>query len=252
MVLAELATLLRAHGWSEAVVFALSFHLTHQAVVWSSTVLFALVDHWNLLSGWKIQRGAFPPFELYRRAFLEQLKNALVNPVILWTVYTYGLDGRVRMTGPLDSWILFLAKSVAVFLWLDFAFYWEHRLVHHPALYSKIHKQHHLFKQSVAVAYEFASVPEGLFVNGLPLFVAFYFANFHLSQLCLFLAIRITETVDAHCGYDLPFSPWRYLSGAVAHDLHHSNNLGNFGLFHFWDYICGTRTSDLRKKAAAK
>ncbi len=100
------------------------------------------------------------------------------------------------------------------------------------------------------MAFEYAHPAEALLVNGLPLFLAFYLVNFHISQLLLFLALRLWETIDAHSGYDFPFSPWRYLTGAVNHDLHHSANLGNYGMFPFWDWICGTRTSDLRKMQA--
>jgi sterol desaturase/sphingolipid hydroxylase (fatty acid hydroxylase superfamily) len=80
------------------------------------------------------------------------------------------------------------------------------------------------------------------------LILCFYLFSFQISQLNLFLALRIWETVDAHSGYRIPFSPWTYLSGAVNHDLHHSANLGNYGLFGFWDWICGTRTVDLIQK----
>merc|ERR1711991_1118755 len=146
----------------------------------------------------------------------------------------------------------FALKTVLFFVWLDFAFYWEHRLAHHPALYKYVHKQHHLFKQSVAVAYEFAHPAEGLLVNGLPLFIGLYFAHMHLAQVCLFLFIRITETIDAHSGYDFPWSPWRYLSGARAHDLHHSKQVGNFGIFHFWDWFCSTTVEDMRQARQEK
>ena len=67
------------------------------------------------------------------------------------------------------------------------------------------------FKQSVAVAYEFSHPLEGLLVNGLPLFVALWFANLHVAQLCLFLAIRITGessilVVVEESAFDLSFA----------------------------------------------
>jgi len=74
------------------------------------------------------------------------------------------------------------------------------------------------------------------------------------------------ETVDAHSGYTLPWSPFRYIPGFLGsrtltplclalsppnnqiltrtisegHDWHHSHNRGNFGILSFWDWICGT------------
>ncbi len=200
-----------------------------------------------VLFQWRIQRTRWPDAKLVVAAFKEQVVRSVTNPLILWAIYTYALQGRVRLSGPLDSWPLFAAKSVLSFLIIDTCFYWQHRLVHHPAIYQYVHKQHHRFKVSCGVAFEYAHPVEGLLVNGLPLFVVFYLFNFHLTQLLLFLVIRLWETIDAHSGYDFPFSPWRYTSGAVSHDLHHSANLGNFGIFPFWDWYCKTRTSDLRK-----
>jgi sterol desaturase/sphingolipid hydroxylase (fatty acid hydroxylase superfamily) len=45
---------------------------------------------------------------------------------------------------------------------------------------------------------------------------------------------------------------FRYLSGAVNHDAHHSANIGNFGMFWFWDWVLETRTSDARKAMQSK
>jgi len=251
-LLISFADSLRVRGWSDAWIFAFCFNATYIVVVWGLTLLFGLVDHLQLLSSFKIQKGKWPDAKLYKQAWVEQVIHTMTNPLVLWAVYSYGLEGRIRMSGPLDSWPVFALKTVLFFVWLDFAFYWEHRLAHHPALYKYVHKQHHLFKQSVAVAYEFAHPAEGLLVNGLPLFIGFYFAHMHLAQVCLFLFIRITETIDAHSGYDFPWSPWRYLSGARAHDLHHSKQVGNFGIFHFWDWFCSTTVEDMRQARQEK
>eukprot|EP00995_Heteronema_vittatum_P007039 NODE_2174_length_823_cov_474.682171_g1520_i0.p2 GENE.NODE_2174_length_823_cov_474.682171_g1520_i0~~NODE_2174_length_823_cov_474.682171_g1520_i0.p2 ORF type:complete len:163 (+),score=23.26 NODE_2174_length_823_cov_474.682171_g1520_i0:105-593(+) len=72
----------------------------------------------------------------------------------------------------------------------------------------------------------------------------------HPKVICIYFALRATETVDAHCGYDLPWSPWRYLSGARPHDFHHSHNVGTYGMFWFtWDRICGTDQAYLKHLA---
>lgn len=41
----------------------------------------------------------------------------------------------------------YLIASVLLFMaWNDFAVYWVHRALHHPILYKRVHKVHHLFK----------------------------------------------------------------------------------------------------------
>jgi len=54
------------------------------------------------------------------------------------------------------------------------------------------------------------------------------------------------ETIDAHSGYDFPWSPARLLPFAATapmHDYHHSHNKGSFGSqFMVWDWLFGTDT----------
>ena len=58
------------------------------------------------------------------------------------------------------------------------------------------------------------------------------------------------KTSDAHCGYDLPFSPFGFtypLNSASRHDYHHEKGTGSFGSFFvFWDELCGTDLAYLR------
>lgn len=240
---------LKSYGLSEAWCFAIMFHATHDLVVWSGTLLCLAIDYFQLFSSYKIQQNKWPDKELVKRAFREQFFRSLTNPFLLWAIFqVLGPSGGIRMQGPLDDWPLFLAKCVVFFIFLDVCFYWSHRTAHHPWLYQRIHKQHHLFKQSVGVAFEYASLPEQLLINGLPLFVGLLFLKMHMAQFCLFLVVRLQETIDAHSGYDFPWSPWRLVGGARPHDLHHSHQVGNFGIFFWWDWICGTRVQDVRAK----
>jgi sterol desaturase/sphingolipid hydroxylase (fatty acid hydroxylase superfamily) len=56
--------------------------------------------------------------------------------------------------------------------------------------------------------------------------------------------VRVAEAVDAHSGFELPFSPyslWPFRPSAADHDWHHSNNTGNYGsFFTWWDRGMGT------------
>ena len=51
-------------------------------------------------------------------------------------------------------------QMVAFQLFLEVAFYWSHRALHHPALYKHLHKQHHEYKGTIGFAAEYASVGE--------------------------------------------------------------------------------------------
>lgn len=65
----------------------------------------------------------------------------------------------------------------------------------------------------------------------------------HSATLFYYNCFRWIETVDAHCGYEFPFSPFHvfaFCGGARGHDYHHRAFDGNFGATKFWDYLCGT------------
>jgi sterol desaturase/sphingolipid hydroxylase (fatty acid hydroxylase superfamily) len=54
----------------------------------------------------------------------------------------------------------------------------------------------------------------------------------HAYTGLLWVALRVAQTQESHCGYAWPLSPFRWLpangSGA-AHDAHHALNTGNYG-----------------------
>ena len=67
----------------------------------------------------------------------------------------------------------------------------------------------------------------------------------------VWVVYRIAESIDAHSGYEFPWSPFRLVpfSGIILlnlvpasfHNYHHTHNVGNYATFFcFWDYIFGT------------
>lgn len=135
-----------------------------------------------------------------------------------------------------------LAIAIAV---NDTLFYWAHRIFHYPFLYKYVHSKHHRFQTSIGIAAEFAHPIESIFANSIPTVLGPMLYGPHYITFLIWLAIRIFETLDAHSGYRIPFSPFEgwlpFGGGADRHDFHHSHNQGNFGSFFiFWDWICGT------------
>ena len=172
------------------------------------------------------------------------------------TYAIYPLFGHaVQFAGPVPGLATLAAKSAAAFVILDFLFYWSHRAAHHRSVYKYVHKQHHTFKNVVGIAYAYAHPVEDILINSLPVFVALWLVQFHLAHFMIFLALRISETIDAHSGFDFWWSPWvslscgrplvvvaahkgndrqRFISGSPEHWYHHALNNGNYGILHFW------------------
>ena len=152
---------------------------------------------------------------------------------------------------------------------------WAHRMMHTKYAYQWIHRVHHEFnakESTVAIASETVHPVEFVVTNLIPFSAGPTLLGVHQATLfreflqpclcvsvCLLLSmpvtcvplrlsvwilVRIGETIDAHCGYDFPWTPYRILpySGAASdHVIHHSKNRGNFGAFFcLWDHICGT------------
>jgi methylsterol monooxygenase len=88
---------------------------------------------------------------------------------------------------------------------------------------------------------------EGLIGNQIPVFLLpALLPHKHLFTICVWIVLRVYQTVNAHSGYDLPilnpkyWLPWIH-GGAEMHDHHHCHGKDNYGsFFTFWDRLVGT------------
>lgn len=158
--------------------------------------------------------------------------------------------GRLRFHGPVPSLLTHVWQVSVAYFGYDFMFYWAHRLMHHRSLYKHCHKVHHQFHTSVGIACAHEHGLESL-VQLFNWYLPIGFAGFlnrhngglHASTLFYYHCFRWIETVDAHCGYEFPFSPFTMVpifGGARMHDYHHRAFDGNYGASKFWDWLCGT------------
>lgn len=86
---------------------------------------------------------------------------------------------------------------------------------HTPMFYKRIHKMHHDFRMPNGFAAEYAHPVELVISNMMPLMmgplvVALVTGRCHQVATLCWVIFRMFETVDAHCGYDLPFSPFGF------------------------------------------
>eukprot|EP00276_Gloeochaete_wittrockiana_P009071 CAMPEP_0184643338 /NCGR_PEP_ID=MMETSP0308-20130426/166_1 /TAXON_ID=38269 /ORGANISM="Gloeochaete witrockiana, Strain SAG 46.84" /LENGTH=170 /DNA_ID=CAMNT_0027071205 /DNA_START=378 /DNA_END=890 /DNA_ORIENTATION=- len=137
-----------------------------------------------------------------------------------------------------------LAWQIPVFFLIeDFYFYWIHRLLHHGAWYKYVHKVHHEHASPFGIAAEYAHPIETVFLGFGSILGPFFFAR-HLLTLWVWLAIRLAQTIEAHCGYDFPWSINNWFpmwGGAEFHDYHHMAFVGNYSsTFRVWDFVFGT------------
>ena len=152
--------------------------------------------------------------------------------------------------GPLPSTFTTVWQICVAYIGYDLMFYLSHRALHSKLLYQRFHKQHHEFVAPIGLSSSYQGTLEGItqmFNWYLPIGFAGWLnrknGGLHGSTLFWYNVFRWVETVDAHCGYAFPFSPFHWIplfGGAVAHDKHHSMVFVNYGASNVWDYLLGT------------
>jgi len=142
-----------------------------------------------------------------------------------------GVDG-------ITGWIYLILSVIAYLIFTDTCIYWIHRWLHHPILYSRIHKPHHRWIVPTPFA-SYAFHPIDGFSQSMPYHIfAFLVPLNKFLYLGLFLFVCMW-TVSIHDGKG--FYMGTILNGADHHTIHHSDFSYNYGQYlTFWDRFCNT------------
>ncbi|KAI6653357.1 Methylsterol monooxygenase 1-like [Oopsacas minuta] len=232
-----------------ALQFTFYTFIIHEFFFFLFVSFYNIIDYFGIFPNSKIRKITRPndqPRKLYWFTTLG-FNHIIIGLPGAYSIYaTYQYVG-VQFSGPLPSYSTILAQFIAYAIIDDFVFYWGHRLMHLPFLYKHIHKQHHSFKRSNAIAGEYFHPIDYIISGILPIMVGTLTLRPHILVVWGWLVLRIWEACDGHSGYDLIFVPFRYFPfrpGAQVHDFHHSQNAGNYGsLTSLWDWLCGTDLS---------
>lgn len=155
---------------------------------------------------------------------------------------------KLDLTLPQTAWDwTYVAFS---FLLLVFAhdtyFYWTHRAMHHPLLFRRVHRIHHLSTNPTPwAAYSF-SVPEA-FVQAWVVPIMIVLVPLNPIALISFGVYRHFFSILGHSGHEI-FPKWfmrsplaYFFNTNTHHHQHHEVFNANYGLyFNFWDRFMGT------------
>ena len=133
------------------------------------------------------------------------------------------------------------------FLLISFAadclFYWLHRLVHHPKLYKLMHKKHHEWIYSFALAHHYMSWEEALLFM-LPPVLPPVLLGTHIAIMWVFMFWVQLNAIIGHSAFCLPYIGkvrWLPFLQPQYHDLHHLRFNVNYGaMYPFTDMLFGT------------
>jgi len=128
----------------------------------------------------------------------------------------------------------------------DFIFYCTHRILHTKYFYSKIHKIHHEYIETVCISATYSHFLEYIFANLLPsaIMPLILGKRMHLITYLIYICMVLHEIHEGHSGYTFPWSPHRILPftfDAEFHIFHHWKYSGNYAnYFSIWDRVFGT------------
>ena len=158
----------------------------------------------------------------------------------------WGLDTGV----PFPS-LLTMAYQIGIFFVLeDTGHYWLHRALHWGPLYKNIHKIHHTYSAPFGLAAEYASPIEvmllGIPTIGSPILWCAITGDLHILTMYVWIVLRLFQAIDAHSGYEFPWSLHHFLpvwAGSQHHDVHHEKFIGNYSSsFRWWDKLMDTES----------
>lgn len=236
---------------------AFTFGITAAVLVgyWVPSLILLFVWRFNLFPGYKVNpKDKTPPPELVRENIIKNIVgHTFIAPLIYYFAFTGFFKGQVfNDPPPLTEWVW---QHVVWWVLNDAWFYWSHRIAHDGTMgggglgsasfYQLVHKKHHKYVYTIGTAAVYATELEDIIVNWPstfgPPFVMAMFYPVHASVFLVYMLIRMEETVEGHSGYRMPLSPWHLLRSNDFHAYHHRYfNRGNFGIFTWWDAVCGT------------
>ncbi|MGB0507465.1 MAG: sterol desaturase family protein [Pikeienuella sp.] len=154
-------------------------------------------------------------------------------------------------------WWLVLS-TVTLIVAHDAWFYWAHKIIHHPRLFRRFHRAHHLSHNPTPfTAYSF-DIGEAV-INAIYLPIILLVLPSHPIALFIFTGHMMLRNALGHSGYEV-FPANRhgkpllgFLTTVTHHDMHHAHAGYNLGLyFTWWDRIMGTEHPDYLTQYAAK
>jgi sterol desaturase/sphingolipid hydroxylase (fatty acid hydroxylase superfamily) len=139
----------------------------------------------------------------------------------------------------------------------DAVFYWTHRAMHHPKLFSHFHQVHHESHDPTPfTSYSFhpmEAIVQSL--NGLPGLLLLVLLPWDPIAIAIYGFGQIAFNMIGHLGYEIYPANWnslpvlRWKTPALHHYLHHQMVGGNYSLyFRWWDKACDTEFADFEAR----
>lgn len=205
-----------------------------QITLYFTSCLYYYMDHYD---GWWINYKVIPKSKenKYNINYQKLLAINFINSFI-----GYIINKKILLTISVNRGLIYnnenlfvvLRDFFAIFLIYDFFFYINHRLIHIPLLYKKIHKLHHSIYANCAFSANYMTCTDYLLEIIFPFWSALYIYNPCFTSSYIFAIIGQINGAITHSGYNL-----KYFVNPKNHMNHHLYFNKNYGIGGAWDYI---------------
>ncbi len=168
---------------------------------------------------------------------LEVISNLMIN--MMWTFIGLILLFFCPLRAMTDSHIG--VKIILSYLLTEIWFYHFHLLIHHPHLYTKIHKIHHRFRSPFSLAALYCTPYEVIFLNLFSVSLGPIIFQIPDPIIYVWYFLVSLNVLVTHSGIHIPYII------TDEHDTHHRVYNKNYGLSIYLDWIYGTYYIDNRE-----
>lgn len=205
------------------------------------------------LKKYKIQ-NRIPKAERIWHEIQHSAYTAFVFALMGVGIYFLQKAGFTQLYTPMNKfgWLYLVGSFFLLTFIHDAYFYWTHRLMHYPRLFSKLHKVHHISNNPTPfTSLSFHPLEAIVEIAIVPITVLFI--PFHPLVLFLLGLWSLFFNIIGHLGYELfpkgfvhhPILKW--LNTSTHHNMHHSRSNCNYGLYYnFWDTMMRTNAPDYK------
>ncbi|KAF8324823.1 hypothetical protein F5887DRAFT_1021676 [Amanita rubescens] len=202
--------------------------LLHEIVYFGRCVPWIIIDAIPYFRKWKIQPGKVPtPEEQWECTKQVLFSHFTIELPAIWLFHPMAESlGMETYQVPFPSWTVMAPQIALFFVFEDFFHFLAHQALHIGVLYKHIHKIHHKYSAPFGLAAEYAH-PAEVFILGTgtiagPILYCYFTRNLHILTVYVWITLRLFQAIDAHSGYDFPWSLQHILpfwSGADHHDF---------------------------------
>jgi len=226
--------------------------LMHEIVYFGRSIPWIIVDAIPYFRRWKLQPNKIPTKqEQWECTKLVLFSHFTIELPAIWTFHPLTeFFGMKTWQVPMPSWGAIAIQVAIFFVYEDMFHFFAHQFLHWGPMYKNIHKIHHKYSAPFGLAAEYAHPLEVLILGAGtltgPMLYTYITGDFHIFTMYIWITLRLFQAIDAHSGYDFPWSLQHILpfwAGAEHHDFHHMAFVNNFATSFRWcDMLFGTDT----------